>query len=173
MSSTASSTFIVRGSVHIDSWASGEFARVGIAALTDPTTGKGYNLLLTGRFSNTGVLVGGATTGTIVNPHVEFLDDGVAWGADLALPSGLTFQAGPAAPWYGFELMVKAGALYGAVWQVATGTSSDVPATWMGSQFGWTDHTSGAPGLNGGSAGPFNGFTSYSTASFKRFQVLS
>ena len=82
VSSTASSTFIVRGSVAHRSWASGEFAPGRDRRPDHPTTGKGYNLVLTGRFSNTGVLVGGSKPpGTqIINPRVEFLDDGVAGG---------------------------------------------------------------------------------------------
>jgi hypothetical protein len=169
-----SAPFIVEGLVHIDTWISGETARSGIAAFTNPATGQGYNLVLTGRFSNTGITVGGSTTGTIVSPHVEFLDDGVTWGADLALGS-LTFQAGLNAPWYGFELMISNGSLYGAVWQasVATVSAADQPATWMGSQTGWTDRTGGAPGLNGGSGANFNGVTSGSTDSFQSFSVLS
>jgi subtilase family serine protease len=174
VNNTSTTPFIVVGLVHIDTWTSGETARAGIAAFTNPTTGQGYNLVLTGRFSNTGIAV--APGGAVVNPHVEFLDDGVTWGADLALPPSMTFQVGSSAPWYGFELMISNGVLYGAVWQSSTGSlsTSDMPATWMGQQSGWTDRTSGAPGLNGGSSvANFNGATSNSTDSFKSFSVVS
>jgi subtilase family serine protease len=176
---TSSTPFIVEGLVHIDSWQSGETARAGIAAFTNSSTGQGYNLVLTGRFSNTGVSVvpnADGSPGTIVDPHVEFLDDGVTWGGDLALPSNMSFQVGPNAAWYGFELMISGGALYGAVWQSSTGnlSLSDMPATWMGAQTGWTDRTSGAPGFNGGSSvAGFNGVPSNSTDSFKSFSVVT
>jgi len=53
-----------------------------------------------------------------------------------------------------------------------------MPATWMGSramnlQTGWTDHTDGAPGLNGGAAITLNKINSSSTASFKGFSVVN
>ena len=63
---SSSTPFIVEGLVHIDSWQSGESARAGIAAFTNPTTGQGYNLVLTGRFSNTGTPVVPNSDGTPV-----------------------------------------------------------------------------------------------------------
>jgi hypothetical protein len=156
----SSSGVIITAEVHLDSWADGELARAGIGLFTDLSTGQGYNLVLTGRHSNTGA-------STVESPQVEFLDDHVVWGGALNLPSNLSFQVGPNAPWYWFQLEARNGVLYGSVWQDGTAQ----PATWMGSQAGWSDHTTGDPALNGGAAGTFNNITSYSTASFTSVTV--
>jgi hypothetical protein len=117
--------------------------------------------VLTGRFSNTGAL------NTIARPHFGFLDDLVAWGADVDLSAGPTLQVGPGSPSYWFQMELHNGVLYASFWQ----DGSTPPATWMISQAGWTDHTTGGPSLNGGSGGTFNGVSSSSTASFTNVTV--
>jgi hypothetical protein len=154
---------IITASVHIDWWQDGELARAGVGLLTDPSTGKGYNLVLTGRFSNTGA------TNTIADPHLDFLDDQVQWGTDLDLGTASGITVGPGSPWYWFQMEVRNGVLYGSFWK----DGSPQPATWMIAQAGWTDHTSGDPALNGGTAGTFNNVISYSTASFENVTVTS
>jgi hypothetical protein len=157
------SDVIITAKVHIDWWQDGELARAGVGLLTDPSTGKGYNLVLTGRFSNTGA------TNTIADPHLDFLDDLVQWGTDLDLGTTSGITVGPGSPWYWFQMEVRNGVLYGSFWQ----DGSQQPATWMIAQAGWTDHTSGGPALNGGTAGTFNNVTSYSTTSFTSVTVTS
>jgi hypothetical protein len=87
--------------------------------------GQGYNLV----FHN--------DTNTI-----QFLDDGVAWG------NAYTFSWN-VGEWYWFDLKEQGGVLYGKVWADGTAT----PTTWMFVQTGWSDRSSGAPALNGGSTG--------------------
>jgi hypothetical protein len=156
----STSDVIITAKVHIDSWHDGELARAGIGLFTD-SSGKGYNLVLTGRFSNTGA------TNTIAAPHLGFLDDLVAWGSDLTLPSPGVITVGPGSPWYWFKMEDRNGVLYGSFWK----DGDPEPATWMISQAGWSDHTTGGPALNGGSGGTFNGVTSNSTASFTSVTV--
>jgi hypothetical protein len=86
---------------------------------------------------------------------VQFLDDGVAWGNSYSF-------AWSTGAWYWFKLAMINGVLYGKIW--ADGTAE--PSAWMFTQAGWTDRTSGAPGLNGGSN---NG----ATASFANFSVTT
>jgi hypothetical protein len=157
-----SSGVIITAEVHIDSWNDGELARAGIGLFTDPSTGKGYNLVLTGRFSNTG------NANTIAQPHLDFLDDLVAWGSDVNLSGAVPpIQVGPGSPSYWFQMEIRNGVLYGSFWQ----DGSAQPATWMISQAGWTDHPTGSPSLNGGDAGTSNNVSSSSTASFTNVAV--
>jgi hypothetical protein len=158
-----SSGVILTAEVHIDSWNDGELARAGIGMFTDTSTGKSYNLVLTGRFSNTG------TSNVIAKPHLDFLDDLVAWGSDLdlstAFPQGI--PVGPGSKSFWFQMEIRNGVLSGSFWQ----DGSPQPATWLISQAGWTDHPTGSPSLNGGAAGTFNNVTSSSTASFTNVAV--
>jgi uncharacterized protein YkwD len=130
--------------VRVDSWANGNGGRAGVGLYTDPTTGRGYNLV----FHN--------NTNT-----VQFLNDGVAWGNSYAF----AWQVGL---WYWFKLQDKGGVLYGKVWA----DGSPEPAAWMFQQTGWTGRSSGgAPALNGGSSSA--GSSGNATASFDDVSVTN
>jgi hypothetical protein len=108
--------------VEVISWSdTSDLSRAGVGILTDPTTGRGYNLLFSG--TNT----------------VTFLNDQVAWG------NSYSFNWNPGT-WYWFKLVDVQGTLEGKIWQ----DGSTEPTNWMFEQSGWTDRTSGAPSLNGG-----------------------
>jgi hypothetical protein len=132
----------VTARVRLDSWSDGDMARAGIGLYTDPSTGAGYNLVF---HSVNGVR------------KVQFLDDHVAWGNGI----DFNFSAGT---FYWFKMQIVNGVLSGKVWQDGT----PEPTGWMLTQSGWTDRSSGAPALNGGSA--YSGQGS-STASFGNVTV--
>lgn len=113
--------------VRVNSWTNGEYARAGVGLYTSTADGKGYNLVFRGNTGSAG--------------RVQFLDDGVKWGNSYAF----SWDVGT---WYVFKLKRDQGVLYGKVW--ADGTAE--PANWQFTQTGWTNRTSGAPSLNGGSA---------------------
>lgn len=116
----------ITAKVRVDSWVDGDFARAGVSVYNDPATGNGYNLALHH--------VGGTRA------KVQFLNDQLLW----ANAYDFNWDLGQ---WYWFKLKAEKGTLYGKVW--ADGSAE--PADWPYVQTGWTDRTSGAPGLNGGS----------------------
>src|SRR5208337_4675687 len=132
---TYPSNLMITAEVQVNSWNSGDYARAGVGLYTNTSNGTGYNLLFHG------------------TKQVQFLDDGVAWGNSYAF----TWQVGT---WYWFQLEENNGTLLGKVW--AAGTAE--PQTWMFQQTGWTDRTSGAPALNGGSASATAGSATVSFA---------
>jgi hypothetical protein len=128
------SAVMITGQVEVNSWTSGDYARAGVGLYTN-SSGQGYNLV----FHN--------------DTHtVQFLDDGVTWG------NSFSFSWTPGT-WYWFVLEQKNGVLYGKIW--AVGTSA--PTSWMFTQSGWTDRSSGAPALNGGDTGSGSSTASFAT----------
>ncbi len=126
--------------IRVDSWVSGGYARAGIGLRTDPTTGLGYNLVFH------------------KEQQVRFLNDFVAFGNSYPF----AWQLGS---WYWFRLRAQGSTLLGKVWA----DGSPEPTGWPYTQTGWTNRTSGAPSINGGSSGSGN----YSTMSCDRFLVRS
>jgi hypothetical protein len=132
--------------VRLDSWTPGPDSLAGVSLYTDPTSGRGYNLVF--HENSAGQKV------------VQFLDDFVAWGNSASF----SFATGT---WYWFKVEEQGGVLYGKVW--ADGTSE--PSGWTIQQSGWTDRSSGAPGLDGGAAA--SGTAGNSTVSFDAFTVIN
>jgi hypothetical protein len=141
----------------------GEYARAGVGLDTDPATGRGYNLVFTGRWYNIDA----------DHPvHLEFLNDGVAWSGWLISGSQTTVAYAKAdAPklgdWYWFHMAVSNGELYGNVWKDPDPGSlspTGEPAGWtiiynpadQGAQSQW-NRTSGVAALTGSSTGQFTG----------------
>jgi hypothetical protein len=108
----------------------GEYARAGVGLYTDPATGRGYNLVFTGRWYNIDPL----------HPvHLEFLNDGVAWSGWLINGSQTTVAytvdtAPKLGQWWWFHMTVSGGKLYGNAWRDATNDTSHSPA---GEPPGW------------------------------------
>ncbi|HKB01509.1 MAG TPA: hypothetical protein VKD90_04775, partial [Gemmataceae bacterium] len=113
----------VVASVRVDSITSGVYGRAGVTVRTDPITGLGYGLVLTG------------------TNQIQFLNDGVILGNAYSF----TWQTGA---WYRLRLRAEGTTLYGKAWAVG----ETEPTGWMFTQTGWTQKPTGAPGLYGGAA---------------------
>jgi hypothetical protein len=149
--------------VRFDSIAIGEFNRAGVGLYTNPTTGRGLNLVVTSRWYN---------IDTTNHPfHLEFLNDGVGWSGWLV--NGKQTTVAIATPqvntWYWFHMTVSGGKLYGNFWMDPNqnpGASSPTgePPGWMvvynpadqGVQYQW-NLRSGVAALTGSSTGTFPG----------------
>jgi hypothetical protein len=146
--------------VRFDSISIGEYNRAGVGLYTNPTTGRGLNLVITSRWS-----------GNNIDPthpfHLEFLNDGVGWSGWLINGTQATLPIDTPTPgvWYWFHMTVSGGKLYGNAWvdpDPSTPEPTGEPAGWMliynpadqGVQSQW-NLTSGYAALTGSSTGTF------------------
>ena len=115
-------------------------ARAGVGLRTDPVTGRGYNLVGTGRYVD----------GTI---HVEFLNDQVAWSGPG--PDGHVLLDWNPATWYWFLLRLEGGVLKGKVWVDGDPEPTAWTITYAAAAHGW-NRTGGVASLYGGYPGTLN-----------------
>ncbi|QDV32187.1 S8 family serine peptidase [Tautonia plasticadhaerens] len=143
----------VRAKVKLTDWVHGEFARVGVGLRTDPLSGYGYNLLVTGRYGE--------------QKSLEFLNDYVAWSGDISASSrqAITMNEDQ---WYWFRMREADGVLYGKVWADGSTEPTGWTITFDAAAAGW-NRSGNAASVNGGLYGEFTAIgqpLSYSSAVF-------
>lgn len=110
--------------LRLDAWKDGDWARGGISACSDPTTGHGLNLVFH-------------------RGRLEFLHDYVVWGSGVEFP----YQSGT---WYWMKLCKRGGQVKGKAWR----DGDPEPADWMITWKIPVPAVTGYPALVGGSGGP-------------------